>query len=491
VRKLFTSVIVLGLSTVASTLVSLIRNKLLAVMLGPAGVGLVAQLVGVQNLAVGIVPLGMQTGALRYIAMYRASEPERLARFVSTATRLFFVLSLAAMAVMLLLLHPLTVWATDSPRYMLFLVPPLLAIPFLVQTQTWLTFVQAGLDVRAYSRATVTTSVVGLLILVPLLLAFRLPGASMHLFAVAALGYLIARVTASRTMNPQLRASVRAARFDPGTARALFHFGAANVLPFALTMTFPFILRAQIVQDLGLGHNGLYQALFAISMQYLAIPLNAMVAYSFPRISQLREVEAINLEVNHAVRVSVLFSVAGILGILLTRDVIVTLLFSDRFIPALPLFPVQMVGDFLKAVCFAIQLPLLPQGRYAARNVLALFQYGAFAAVFFAVPPERRLEGAVWGHTASWAIHLLTHWVYLARVNRFRFSPENRRLLLLSAIAVVAVAALPFPGRLWRWVGAAISLGWLLLSVRRHELAQVVGEATARLRAYGAARDEG
>ena len=484
-RALIKSVFLVGLSSVANTFVSVLRNKLLAVTLGPAGVGLFAQLLGLQSLAAGVVPLGLQTAALRYIALYRNQERELLVRYLATSVRAFLWLSVAGTVACMIFLHPLTLWATDSPVYMLMLIPPILGIPFLVQSQAWLTYVQAGLDMRSYSRALMLTSVLGLVVLAPLVLLWGIKGAAIHLFLFAVLSWAVARWTALRVMGTETRRAMDAAPFDRTALVNLFRFSAANLPPFVLTIVFPFVLRAQIVRDAGLAENGIYQALFAISAQYLSIPLSAMTAYSFPRISQLRDLETINLEVNNATRVAVLFSTAGILAILLARDLVIRVLYSDRFMGAVPLFPVQMVGDLMKAVCYAIQLPMLPQERFRARNIMTFAQYAVFAGVFFGVPAGERLWGAVWGHTASWACHLAMLLVYLHRVNRFRFSAENLRLLASSSAAVVAVAMLPFPSLRMRFVGLAIAVVWAATSITRREVERLRDVLRARMQSAG------
>ncbi len=488
-RALVRSVFLIGLSSVASTAVSILRNKLLAVTLGPTGIGLFAQLFGLQNMAAGVVPLGLQTGALRYFALYRDQDPGQQARFVRTSARLFLWVAVGATALCLFLLRPITVWATDSPAYMAMLIPPILGIPFLVQTQTWLTYVQAGLDTRAYSRALMLTSVLGLVVLAPLVLTWGLKGAAIHLFVFAFVSWAVARWTAVRAMGPVMREAVGSAGFDRAAVARLFRFGYANLPPFILTLAFPFVLRAQIVHDVGLTQNGIYQALFAVSTQYLAIPLNAMTAYSFPRISQLRDLEKINQEVNNATRVALLFSAAGILGILLTRDFLIRVLYSSGFLAAVPLFPVQMVGDLIKAVVFAVQLPMLPQERFRARNVMSVVQYGVFAAIFFGVPAASRLAGAIWGHAVSWGIALVMMVAYLRRVNGFRFTAENTRLMVSSFAAVVAVAALPFPGWRMRFVGIAIALTWAATAITRREVERVIESLRARFQSAGGSLD--
>ena len=87
----------LGFSQLATAFVSIVRSKILAVILGPAGIGLFAQLQSFQNLAANAVPMGMQVGALKYFAQLRATdERSMLPSYVATAGKVFFCLSVAA-----------------------------------------------------------------------------------------------------------------------------------------------------------------------------------------------------------------------------------------------------------------------------------------------------------------------------------------------------------------------------------------------------------
>ncbi len=485
-RALVRSVFLVGLSSVANIGVAVLRSKLLAVTLGPAGVGLLAQLYGVQIAVAGIVPLGLQVASLRYIALYRTEDPERLARFVSTTSRMFLWLSVGATVLCLILLRPLALWATSSADYALILMPAVLGIPFLVQTTTWLTYVQAGLDIRAYSRAQVVTAVLSLLVLAPLVLFWGLRGAAIHLLVVAVLSWAVARWSAVRSMGAVMRRAVASAPFDRQAVQSMLHFGWKNLPPFILDLLWlPLIIRPEIMRACGPTQNGIYQVVFAFSVQYLAIPLVAMSAYSFPRISQLRDRDAINQEVNNATRVSVLFSAAAIMSILLTRDVAIRMLYSPHFMGAVPLFPVELVGDLFKAVVYAIQLPMIPQERFRARNLMSVVQYAVFAAVFFGMPASQRLQSAIWGYAASWAVALVMMLAYLRRVNGFRFSAANTRLLFTSFAAVVVVAALPFTDPRLRIAGAVIAAIWAATSITRREVELVVAAVRARLQGAG------
>jgi PST family polysaccharide transporter len=479
-RELIRAVFLVATSSVVGTAVALLRNKLLAVLLGPAGVGLVAQLAGLQATVTGLVPMGMQIGALRYVARDRVEDRQRLARMLATAARLFIGLSMVAVVLCLIGVRPLAGWALGDATLWWLLVPAILSIPLVVQSQLWLTYVQAGLDMKVYARALMLTAVGGLATVAILVPIWDRLGAAWQLLAAALVGYGVARHHARADMDADLRRAVAESGMDRQAARNLARFAWANLPVFALTLLVPYAIRAELVRDLGMEANGVYHVLFTISTQYLAIPLSAMVAYSFPRISQLRDLEEVNREVNHALRVVLLVSTFAILGVLLLRHFVIEWLFSREFLPAVTLLPGQMVGTLLQAAGWAIQLPLLPQERFRARTVLATLQAATFVGVFFAFPPAERLVGVVWAFTLSWLVHVVSHAVYMRRVNGFRIGRRNMVLLLSGLGVIAAVGYLPSPGVHWRLLGAALALVWAALAVGREEIEAVSDLARAR-----------
>ncbi len=481
---------VVGLSFVANAVIAIARNKVLAVLLGPRGVGFIAQLVGFQSLASGVLPMGMQVGALRFVARHRDDEPERMASFLRTTAVLFVAISLVSLLVCLVLVRPLSRWVLDDAAAWPFLVAPLLGVPFLVQAQLWQTFVQAGLDVKTYSKTLVVPAMIGLVPLLVLVAVWHEGGGAAHLLLAAIVTYAVAAVYARRAMRPELRAALKTARLGLEAARYLGGFTAANLPVIGLTLLVPFLVRTQIVHDRGMVANGIYQAVFAISSQYLSIPLNAIATYALPKMSQRMEHGEMNVEINNSVHASILFAGGGILALLVCRDWVIRILFSSEFLPAVALFPLQMVGDLFRAVGFAIQQPLLPMGLLFPRFVLALVQNAVFLGVFFAAPPERRVEAAVLAHAAGWATQLVTHYVFLRRVTGFRFSGHNGWMLLVSAGAVGCLALTPV-GTWASRLGGVVVIGiWAAVCVRKSDV-QFVWERIRARALPGAAAQRG
>lgn len=474
----------LGSAQLLSSAVGMVRSKLLAVLLGPAGVGLYAQLQTVQDFLAQAVPMGLQLGALRYIAQHRATDRTLVPRYVSTASKAFLCLSAATVAVCLIFLKPLATFTLNDTAKYLYLVPALLAVPFIIQSQLWLLYLRAGLEIKSFSAANILNYVVGLVLCVPLVLLWRVEGAAVVLLLMSVAGYAVARGFAERSMDKELKREIREAPFDLAVLRNLMRFGMSNLPVFVLGMGLPLVLRTAIIKDSGLTANGIFQALWAMSAMFSNLPFNTVGMYLLPRLCQLSKPEEFNLEVNKAMKVTLLLTTFGILTILLSRDFLVRLLFSKRFLPAIDLFPFQMMGDVCKAVVMTVQLPLLQQERFRARNLMNLLQHGVFYAVMFAAPTGQRMQGAVVGNAVCWGLMLPVTLGYMYWLNKYTFDKDNWRLFASSLIAVPIVAFLPLDSVEWRVVGVAIALLWIAVAVRRSDwlrLKEMVGDRLAKV----------
>lgn len=490
-KKILKSVVMLGSSQVAVTVLTVVRNKFLAVLLGPAGVGVFAQLQTLQNFISGLVPMGMQTGVLKYLALYRANDRSKVAGYIRSASIVFGAMSVFTVLVCLVMLKPITAWTFKSQAYYSLVILAIAGVPFLIQFQLWSTYLQAGLEFKAYSKTNAMTSVASLLVVAPLVLVWRQFGAAVSLLITAVLYYVIVRVYANRSMGPELHEEVKAARFDPVVLRNLMRFAGANMLPFALSLALPIIVRTQIITDAGFGANGIYQAVFLFYGQYLGMFINAVSTYSAAKISSLVDPKEINNEVNANLKVAILLNTVAVIILLLIRDFVVVLLFSNKFTEAIGLFPWQMVAAFFRFVSFAIAAPMIPQERFRARNVMGIIQTGVFLAVFYAAPAHMRLQAAIWAEAAHWLTVFVMVYVYQKWSNGYSFDATNWRLFVTSAAAIGIVAFLPaalgmpFSGATMRLMGVGVLGVWTATAVTPNEWRKLLKSVVSRRKGGG------
>lgn len=415
-------------------LVALVRNKLLAVLLGPAGVGVFAQLFQVQSLVAEISPLGTQTGAIRYIAKYGSEKnPEfRPGQMLAAAFKMMLLLATLGVVVCLILVRNIAAWTLNDPARYALLIPAIVGVPFLLLSRVWLLYLQARIEVKLYAKATVASSLLGLLILIPLVLTLRLRGAAVHLLVFAVLSYLVAVRFAGLRLSPQDREDLRSCEMPWPLYRELLRYGFVSFVTAMAMFLTPLIVRSLIVHKIGESANGIYQAVAAISSQYMAIAYQSMVSYSLPKISQLKGADEVNTEVNNTVRAMLLFCTAGIGLILLTRTLVVPILFSEKFLPAVSLIPVQLIGDLFLAVGVALGQALLPREHFRARILIDVLRWGSFVALFVLLQNHSRF--------AAWAAGYGMKQVLAMRIPLYLPEAEMRGVVGVLMTAVVAYA---------------------------------------------------
>jgi PST family polysaccharide transporter len=471
----------LGSAQVAATLVNIVRNKLLAITLGPTGVGLLAQLQTVQNFLTILIPLGMQTAVLKYLAEYRGKDRDLVSTYFVSSWKAFAVVAVLVIAICLAFVKPLASLAIGDSKLYAYLIPALLGVPFIIQFQLSLIYLQAGMEFKSYAKINIATAIVGVTVLVPMVVMWKEVGAAAGLLCINAINFTMSRIFASRSMDSETKAAMKSARFDSRILWNLFRFAMCNLPMLIIVDGLPFVLRSTIIADSGLRANGIYQVLFMFSVQYLGIPLNALAAYATPRLCQAKDGKELNEEINANIKAAILVVTATIFAILLTRDFAVNLLFSGRFMEAVDLFPWQMIGDFFRASAFPLLTAMLALEKFRARNLITIPQYGLYLFVFFAVPQHLRLQGATWGHAVSWAFGFVCMYLYLNRSNGYTLGNENRRLILVSMLSLAAVAFMPFSQLPWRLAGAAVAACWLMLCVSGSDRKKLITAAKKRL----------
>jgi len=187
-RKLVTSTALVGTSSLFGVLTAIIRNKLLAVLVGAVGVGLLAQIGNFVNVVSALASLSLGVGVAKYTVEF-SSRPDYLAlgklrrsgaimSWAASATAVVIVWVFSTKIANLIFGKPELAWAVALS---------VLAVPLLVQVSFHLAIMQGLKEMRHYALANALASALGLLVLFPLVYFLRFNGAVIHLVAAGIL----------------------------------------------------------------------------------------------------------------------------------------------------------------------------------------------------------------------------------------------------------------------------------------------------------------
>jgi len=481
-RKILESTIIMGTSSVLVMALDLVRVKILAVLLGPPGVGVLSVLNHFHTLAATFIGLGLGTGIVKYVSSFKHEGDEKAVQAVlSSSFQITFLVSFTVLVVSIFVSSQLSTWMLSDPRYSPFIVIYALSLALAVYPMTTNSFLQGLKRIRSLAKINVLRSSISLLFIIPLVYFLRLKGAVIAVLVITTVHLSLNSYYVRKEENPYRVTQWQP--FDADLLRKLFQYGLTSLLVGSAYYLSHLILKIIIVNSLGLKMNGIYQPIWALTMTYLTLVLSSMSAYSYPRLCELTAIRDITEELNGILRVAVLLITPAMFFLLLARGPVIHILYSSEFLAATKYMPMQILGDFFKVLSWSVGMYLLPTKRLITFIWLNLLQDVLLVVFASAFVVKYQLYGIVSAFALSYLIAFGAYYWSCKRQVGFVLWDRNRRLLLSSFGALLALTISDRYLSLGPHIAVScmVVVLWALLSVNKDELRQLKGYVFEKL----------
>ncbi len=442
-----------------------VRTKIAASLLGPAGMGILAQAQALRELLTALATLGTRSGYLKLIAEYHGRGDTRgLERLIVTTLTLVTVLGLTMATFAGLAAAGVADWAYgDSGQGMLVVIVAVtvaVSVPAKVIARTF-----AGvLDYRTYLLIAVVESVTAVVAMALLARSWGVEGAVASFALVETIALLVGGwLLWSRVARP-LKLSLRPERVDGATARRLMRLAGALTLTSLAAAGVAVYVRAEILRQLGTEANGYYQVAWQVGQNYLGLLGTALWSYGMPKVAtRLEDPEAIMHLQNNFLRIVLTVLAPGVLALLATREIWIPILFTEAFLVAAGMVAWQLVGELMAMGRQSMNISLLPRDRLRFLVFQALLYWGLWAALSTVLMPYLGVTAAAAAYFAANGISLVIAYSYHHRVLGYRVHAENRRLLrwAVPGVAVGVILTLQADMIVGRVVPLVMALAWL------------------------------
>ncbi|MGO9288957.1 MAG: oligosaccharide flippase family protein [Polyangia bacterium] len=393
----------LGMAGTAATLLfSIARSKTTALVLGPEGVGITAEILQLVTLAATPVAIFSGPALMSRLAPARAAgDDAAIAGLYSCAFTLSGLVASAAGFVAVVagvFLFHARMGSATWPLTMLAAVGSvggaLAAVPAQVLT------------VEARLRSLTVIGIVCAALQTLLVVAGTIPFGLLGQFAALA---VVPFANLAMTFGALAR-ELPTFRWRPrwtlsrSFVRDALRYGAASLASVIGLQIALASVRGVLELRGGPALNGQFQAAWAIGATYFGFVLGGIGAFAFPRYAAAQDSSALAAEVRSAFRFVMRIAPPAILTMIALRTPIVRLLYSTRFNEAVPLMGLMMAADLGRAVIWVQQGPLLYRGKLRAYLTIELLGVGALALGALILVPRLGLVGVGWAYVAS---HLL------------------------------------------------------------------------------------
>ncbi len=289
------------IASATGTVIGLLRSKLVAVLLGPGGVGILSN-IGIYNAFVSTAGTAFAgQGLTRAIAAARAERrDERVDWLIRYSFLVPPAVGLLILMATLVLAAQVSALVMGDTQYAPLIAISAFAIPLTILGASYSGVLQGFVRIGSLAKVSIATTFVSLIATVALIFAFGLTGAvaAASIVALLQLGIFFLRepwVVRGRHWRRRLG-------LDRLALRPVIQLGLAGVVISIVSTLVTLLIRSDIVRVLGIEQNGIYQPVAAISDTYLEVLIASTSIYLFPRLTELlnvgRRIEASN-EVGH------------------------------------------------------------------------------------------------------------------------------------------------------------------------------------------------
>lgn len=488
--QIFKTTSVIGGASIISLLIGVARTKLIALLLGPAGIGLIGLLNTFMSAAATIAQMGLGTVGTRQIAEAHATgDATRIviathALMIATA-----VLSVTGGSVVWMLREPLATHVLQDDALAGAVGWVGLGVGLSVAALAQTALINGMRRIKDLALLQISGGLAITILGLPLIWYFGAAAIPYYVVIMPLTSFMVGHLFVARMPKS---APVTHSFAELSAQWRIFGALGLPVMAAAVVTTLAALwIQIDVRGQLGVDSVGFYIASNVIAVQYVGLVLGAMGADFYPRLTGvIQDHAAARLLVNQQTEVALMLAGPMIIAMFTLAPWLIVLLYSDAFTPAAELLRWQVAGTLLKVVSFPLAFILRAKGAGALYFVTEALTVFVLVVATTLLLDRFGLVGAGMGFFIAYAVYVPLLFVTAAPRISFFWSKSVIHMLgaLVLCLSVVLWPVLA-PSLLsitsGAMVGSATALYFTIILSRKLGLVAIMN----RFRRGGHAQD--
>lgn len=360
-RQIFKATSLFGGVQIVGILVGIVRSKIVAVLLGPLGIGLSGLLTSTTNIIAGFTNFGLGTSAVKDISAANSSNNEiRISTTLLIMRRLVWITgTLGALLTLVFstLLSKLTFGNTEYKFAFIWISVTLL----FNQISTGQGVLLRGTRHIGYlAKSTIIGNILGLITTIPLYYFFGMKGIVPGIIIASLTSLLMSWYFARKIQVVHVEVSWKNT-FSQG--KEMLKMGFIISISGIISLATSYLVKIYISNKGGVDQVGLYTAGFSIVNTYVGMIFTAMGTDYYPRLSGIaHDFIKTNRTINHQAEIALLIISPILMIFLVYINWVIILFYSTKFIGVNGMILWAAFGMLFKAASWPIGFILLAKG---------------------------------------------------------------------------------------------------------------------------------
>lgn len=432
-----------GAVQIFNILISIVRSKAIALLIGPIGMGVIGLLTSTIKFIGELTRLGLDTTAVREIALsdYKNDSTET-ALILATINKVVWVTGVLGCVVTILFSPLLSYLAFDNYEYTLAFIWISLSLLFNQLSAGKLAILQGFRQLKLLAKANLYGNFIGLLISLPLYYYFRLDA----IVPVIIVSSLIALIMSWLYSQKVAFKKVSISNSDAyRKSKTMLNLGLMLSLRGSINLLAAYVFQLYLSHVGGLEQVGFYVAGFMIINSYVDMVFNAMRTDYFPRLSAIADDRnEVNKTVSEQSVIGILIIGPLVVGFLSFLPIIVRLLYSVEFLVIVSFVAWAILGILFKTLSWSMGYVILAKGDSKLFIKTGLFFNALMLGLNISGYYFFGLEGLGISFLAYYICHFLgVKWI-TSRIYKLQLHTELVQIFLVVLVFIIAVFCITY-----------------------------------------------
>ena len=441
-KQLLKSTTLFGGVQVFNIVISILRSKLIALFIGPAGMGVAGLFSSTIELIYSATSLGLGTSGVKSISQRNSElkDLDELNKTISILKQLMWFTGILGCLVTLFFSSWISEFTFGNKFYTWHFAWLSLTLLFKNILNSNYAILQGTGKLKELAKANFYGSFIGLLITLPLYYYFGIDGIVPTIILSALITTII-----STFYTDKIKINIRELSFKKlfFEGKSLVQLGIMLSLSGLMTTVSAYLLQIYISNTSGINEVGYYLAGMTLLNSYVGVIFTSMSTDYFPRLSAVaNNEETIRNLVKHQATIAILIITPLICLFIPFASIIIKTLYTSEFIIIVSMTIFGILGMLFRAVSWAMGYILIAKGDSKMFIKTAIFFNVLFLAMNVFAYSFWGLEGLGISFCIYYIVHFFGLKILTLKIYNFYFDSQFYKLFLFALLNCVCVYGL-------------------------------------------------
>ncbi len=370
-KSIFKSTALFGFVQIFNIIIKAATNKIVAIMLGADGIGVM----GIFNSSVNMIKtgagLGISQSAVKDVS--EASSNDDKAKMSSTihiVNKVIVLTAILGALITILLSTTLSNYSFGNNSYAISFIILSVAVGLGIMSEGQLAILKGTRRLRDLAKASMAGSVAGLAVAIPFFKLWGIKGIAPSFIVTAFAALLFSNHYVHKIKVRKTRISIKQILQK---SKGMIGMGISLMIISFITYLFDLIVSAYINNNGSMDIVGFYHAGATIVGGYFGIVMTAMITDYYPRVAAISNNQQIQAELNRQAEIGLLIIFPLVVIFIFFAKILVAILYDSSFYPVIDYLDYALLGTIFIVVSNCMDIVLLSKqdaGLYLLSSII-------------------------------------------------------------------------------------------------------------------------